>query len=313
MTTMTQDFCLTDQELADFKERGYAGPFKLYEPEEMNEQFQKLRPKLLSLKNSIYNVGNNKPEHSSISNYDRHLDVAFLADHISRPEITDRVASTLGSDILCWRSEFFPKYPGSEGTDWHQANNFSAVTSSKKPQIEWTDGPRFQGALTVWTAFTESTIANGCLQFIPGTHNTMYYDETKNLKYNEEIIDQMEKDGSKRGFFGYDYRQLQVDPDWKPDESKAVSMVMKPGEFIIFWSTLMHASHPHTSGDMRLGYTVRYLPTSAKVFPYSTSLEEYGGKGSLENYGAVLVSGKDTYKHNKYRTETTLGHPFTTR
>lgn len=314
MSTLTKDFRFTEQELSDFKERGYAGPFTLYEEEEMNEYWRKLRPKLLNRKYSIYNTGQGAPELSSISNYDRHLDIEFLANHISQPGIIDRISGILGDDILCWRSEFFPKYPGDEGTDWHQANNFGAVAGDRKPQIEWTEGKRFQGALTVWTAFTESTIENGCLQFIPGTHNTMYYDESKKLDYDEAIFNQKEKDGKKRGFFGYDYRQLQIDPNWRPDESKAVSAVMRPGQFIIFWSTLMHASHPHTGKeDMRMGYTVRYLPTSAKIFPYSKSLEEYGGKGSLENYGAVLVSGRDTYKHNKIRTETTRGFPFITR
>lgn len=312
--SLTQDeFKFSQAELNQFDQLGYAGPFTLYEPDEMKEHFRKVRPKLLSRKHSVYNVDKNLPALSIISNYDRHLDIEFLADHISRPEIVDRISGILGPDILCWRSEFFPKYPGSEGTDWHQANNFSAVTASKKPQIEWTEGPRFQGALTVWTAFTESTVENGCLQFIPGTHKRMYYDETKALVHDESIVGTRVKDGQKRGFFGYDYRDLQIDPNWRPDESKAVSMAMEPGQFIIFWSTLMHASHPHTGGSMRLGYTVRYLPTSAKVFPYSTSLEEYGGKGSLEHYGAVLVAGTDKYQHNTLRTETTLGYPFTTR
>lgn len=313
MASITNGFKLSERELFEFEERGYAGPFTLYEPGEMEAQFKKLRPKLMSRKNSVYNVNNDLPALSVIANYDRHLDIEFLAKHISRPEIIDRVSGILGPDILCWRSEFFPKYPGSEGTDWHQANNFSAVTASKKPQIEWTEGPRFQGALTVWTAFTESTVENGCLQFIPGTHKKMYYDETKRLPFDESIVDKLDKDGHKRGFFGYDYRDLQIDPDWRPDESQAVSMVMKPGQFIIFWSTLMHASHPHTGGSMRLGYTVRYLPTSAKVFPHSVSLDEYGGQASLENYGAVLVAGEDTYRHNAIRTETTLGYRFTTR
>jgi len=49
----------------------------------------------------------------------------------------------------------------------------------------------------------------------------------------------------RRGFYGYDYRQLQKDPNWSPDESQAKSMVMRQGQAVMFWSTIMHASHPH--------------------------------------------------------------------
>ncbi|MFH9663534.1 phytanoyl-CoA dioxygenase family protein [Streptomyces sp. NPDC017248] len=70
---------------------------------------------------------------TNISNYDRHLDSTFLADHICRPEIVDRVRSVLGPDVLNWRTEFFPKYPGDEGTDWHQADTFA--NASGQPQI----------------------------------------------------------------------------------------------------------------------------------------------------------------------------------
>ena len=61
----------------------------------------------------------------------------------------------------------------------------------------------------------------------------------------------MFEEDKKRGFFGYDYRELQIDPNWKPNEEDAVSMEMKAGQFIIFWSTLMHASHPHTGSTKK--------------------------------------------------------------
>jgi non-haem Fe2+, alpha-ketoglutarate-dependent halogenase len=305
-------FSLTNEELEKFHQLGYAGPFSLYEPGEMEENFKRLRPQLIDSRNAIYKGEQGISGVTNISNYDRHFDVPFLAEHICRPEIVDRVNSILGHDLLCWRSEFFPKYPGDEGTDWHQAGTFANVASSKKPQIEWPKESNGRGTITVWTAFTESTIDNGCMQVIPGTHRTIYYDENKKMEYDATKINQVAKDGTKRGFFGYDYRQLQVDPNWKPDESKAVSMVMRPGQFIIFWSTLLHASHPHSgkTPHMRLGFAARYLPTCVKVYPYSDTLDEFGGKANLEKYGVVLVSGKDKYNHNKILTHTVNGVPF---
>lgn len=311
----TSSFSLTNEELEQFHQNGFIGPFDLYEENEMAANMHALRPKLLNTKNAVYAHKSAVSGNTNLANYDRHLDVDFLGEHITRPQIVDRVSSILGPDVLCWRTEFFPKYPGDEGTDWHQADNFSNVAGSKHPQILWPEDSQFGGTITVWTAFTSATLENGCLQFIPGSHKTMNYDESKTMAYDPDTINSVEKNGVKRGFFGYDYRQLQKDPDWVPDESSAVSQVMRQGQFIIFWSTLMHASHPHNGAtdQMRLGFAARYVPTSVRVYPYSESLAEFGGTASLDKFGNVLVSGRDEYQHNRFATHTVNGYRFQTR
>lgn len=309
----TRDFAFTPAELAGFHERGFAGPFTLYQPDEMKAQWRRQRLLLLDRSQAIYQDGAAISGATNIANYDRHMDSDFLADHICRPEIVDRVSSVLGPDVLCWRTEFFPKYPGDEGTDWHQADTFA--NASGTPQILWPEAADFGGTITVWTAFTEANEDTACLQFIPGTHRTMFYDETKRMHYDPNQNANVEKEGVKRGFFGYDYRQLQIDPHWKPDESKAVSMVMRPGQFIMFWSTLMHASRPHAgkTDEMRMGFAARYVPSSVKIYPDTDAIEEYGGRVSLEKYGAVLVSGTNEFNYNRIATQTTRGKQFITR
>lgn len=309
------DFSLSPEELKQFHRDGYIGPFDLYQQDEMAAKLQALRPRLINTRKAIYSQDKAVSGITNLANYDRHLDVDFLAEHITRPEIVDRVASILGRDTLCWRTEFFPKYPGDEGTDWHQADNFSNVAGSKHPQIVWPEDAEFGGTITVWAAFTEASVENGCLQFIPGTHRTMNYDESKTMDYQADSINKLEKDGVRRGFFGYDYRQLQKDPNWKPDESNARSMVMRQGQFIIFWSTLMHASHPHSglTEQMRLGFAARYLPTSVRVYPYSNTLQEFGGEASLDKFGCVLVSGEDRFRHNRFVESTCNGYRFPLR
>ncbi len=308
----TRRFALSPDELETFRRQGYFGPFTVYEVDEMRSAWRRERLQMLDRSQAAYPHDGALDGNTNIGNYDRHLDMNFLADHISRPEIVDRVTSVLGPDVLCWRTEFFPKYPGDEGTDWHQADTFA--NASGQPQILWPDEVKeFGGTITVWTAFTESNHRTGCLQFIPGTQESMFYDETKQMSYDPDAINQTEKDGVRRGFFGYDYRELQVDPDWKPDESKAVPMVMRPGEAILFWSTLMHASLPHSgeTDEMRLGFAARYVPSAVRVYPDTDEIEEYGGKVPLDRYGAVLVSGRDGYHHNRLVQQTTRGHAFT--
>lgn len=303
-------FSLSPDELKLFHERGYTGPFKVYEIEEIKRAWKRERLALLDRSNAVYQCDAAPPGSTDISNYDRHLDSTFLAEHICRPEIVDRVASVLGPNVLCWRTEFFPKYPGDEGTDWHQADTFA--NASGAPQIVWPNDVGFGGTITVWTAFTEANEETACLQFIPGTHREMNYDENNRMDYDPSQINRKAKQGTQRGFFGYDYRQLQIDPHWTPDESRAVSMVMRPGEAILFWSTLMHASHPHLgkSREARMGFAARYVPTQVHVYPDTTEIEEYGGKVELAKYGAVVVAGKNDYTHNRIATHTTRGEPF---
>ena len=309
-TVNNREFSLSPEELEDFRKNGYAGPFTLYKPEEIKEIWKKERLNILDRDNAIYDDGKTLDAITNISNYDRHLDNEFLAKHICRPEIVDRMVSMMGEDLLCWRTEFFPKYPGDDGTDWHQVDTFEF--SSGEPQLKWPENDDFGGTITVWTALTDTTKDTACLQFIPGTHHEMFYDETKSPEYNPEETTNLEKDGVSRSFFGYDYRDFQIDPNWKPDESKAVSMEMKAGQFIMFWSTLMHASHPHKgkTDEMRLGFAARYVPTKVKVYDGIENVKELGGEILLEKYGCVLVAGEDKYRHNVIKTETTKGVPF---
>jgi non-heme Fe2+,alpha-ketoglutarate-dependent halogenase len=306
-----KQFSLTDEELKQFKEQGYLGPFDLYSKKEAKNLWKNIRIKLSDRSNNIYSDVESSSGATNLSNYDRHFDIQELSNHISRPEIVDRVSDILGNNVMCWRTEFFSKYKGDEGTDWHQSSDFSHA--SGKPQFEWNDEEEHSGGtITVWCALTNVTKKNGALQVIPGTHKKMNYDETKTMDYDPNTINKKVKDKIKRGFFGSDYRQLQIDPNWKPEEEKAIAFEMKAGQFIIFWSTLMHASYPHTSTekDIRMAYVGRYLPNKVKVYPEMKILKEYGGAVDLSKHGSVQVSGKDEHNHNKMKTENIYGVPF---
>lgn len=310
-TTESPSYELTDDQIKQFKEQGFLGPFDLYDRKAVKALWSTVQRKVMDRENCIYAEGDGLSGATNIVDYDRHFDIPELSKHICHPGIVERVRSLLGNDVFAWRSEFFAKHKGDEGTDWHQASNF-AHASGKKQLIWPEDIDHLGGTITVWTAFTNSTKKNGCLQLMPGTHKQMYYDESKGMEYDAEVINKKQKNSVKRGFFGYDYRQLQIDPDWRPDESKAFPVEMKAGQFIIFWSTLMHASYPHRSSqnDPRLGYVCRYVPTSVQVYPDTDVLSEYGATVPLEKYGAVLVSGEDKFKHNRVATCNVHGTPF---
>src|SRR5260370_21604407 len=103
-------FALTPEQVAQFETQGYLKPFKVYEPEEMKTLWRRERLRLIDRTHAVYQEEAAQAGNTNISNYDRHLDSSFLADHICRPQIVDRLVNILASDILCWRTEFFPKY-----------------------------------------------------------------------------------------------------------------------------------------------------------------------------------------------------------
>ncbi|SJN55368.1 Phytanoyl-CoA dioxygenase (PhyH) [Vibrio ruber DSM 16370] len=302
---------LTEEQLESFRKNGYIGPLTIYSPEEMTELWNNIRRQLPDRSHAAY-PSDSYGAATNISNYDRHLDIDLLSKHVTNPRIVAPVSSILGEDVLCWRTEFFPKYPGDEGTDWHQADTFA--NASGKPQILWpgeTEDSFGKGTLTVWTAFTDATIENGCLEIMPGTHNQLNYDESKSMGYQEDIINGIEKSGKNRGFFGYDYRELQIDPNWSPDENQAVPLEMKAGQCVIFWSTLMHASYPNTSTkNYRMGFATRYAPSEVEIYPNTDVVHEYGGTIPLDNFGCVIVSGKNQNDRNRVVTHNLLGSPF---
>src|SRR5690606_38527052 len=94
---------------------------QIYDPEDMNDITKKLRYSLLDRTNSIYEFNEDISEINDRANYDRHLDVPFLKDHVKHPKIVDKLTDILGENVLCWRSEWFTKYVGDNGTNWHQA------------------------------------------------------------------------------------------------------------------------------------------------------------------------------------------------
>lgn len=287
-----------DEEKQQFEERGFIGPFKLWEPEVMTAWWKEQRLALLDPANTARATFDNP------LNYDRHLDIPGLSRLVSEPAIVRRFQNLIGPDVLCWRTEFFPKNPGDSGTGWHQVETY-AIGEAAKGMLEPTQ--RSNGVpmeLTAWVAFTEATKENGCMKLLPGSHRTWYYDEKAKLKW----------DGARaqNTFFGYDYGELRIDKQWNPDEQNVTHVEMRPGEFIIFTARCVHGSNPNTSRRQRMGYAIRVVPTHVQVYGGMTQFDEFGHHFDLSRHGCVLVAGRDEYGHNRIARENAWGEPFAT-
>jgi ectoine hydroxylase-related dioxygenase (phytanoyl-CoA dioxygenase family) len=119
----------------------------------------------------------------------------------------------------------------------------------------------------VWLAFTPANLLNGCMKFMPGSH-------VEQLEHR----DTFDKDNLlSRG------QEIAV----KVDESRGVPAILKPGQASLHHVLLAHGSAPNRSGDRRIGFAIRYIPTHVR--------QAVGTRDS-----ATLVRGVDTWHHFEY-------------
>jgi len=280
-----------------FEQQGFIGPFKLWEPETMKEWWKEVRIALLDPRNTERAAFDNP------INYDRHLDIPALSKLITEPAIVRRFQNLIGPDILCWRTEFFPKNPGDRGTGWHQVETYAIgeATHGMLDATQHSHGVPME--LTAWVAFTEAKKENGCMKLIPGSHRRWYYDEKAKIKWDDSR--------KENTFFGYDYSELRIDKNWDPDKQDVKHVEMNPGEFIIFTARCVHGSNPNASRKQRMGHAIRVVPTHVKVYGDMTRFDEFGHRFDLSRHGCVVVGGADQYGHNRLARSNAWGDQFT--
>ncbi|AXB41486.1 hypothetical protein A4R43_02220 [Amycolatopsis albispora] len=278
---------LTAEQVESFNENGFLGPFDLYAEDEA--------PLVWSQAMIDMVTSENKPHDSTIINYDRHLDCEALSRHIAHPAIVHKLRSLMDNDIMCWKTHIFEKEPGDSGTGWHQVEAFTVYNESETrsyPSLRYTEeSTAATRELFVWTAFSETDKAHGCLRFLPGSHKQSY--NVENKSHN-----------------GYDYAELKLDKDWDPNSHEIVDMELKPGQFVIFLDKCVHGSHPNVSADKRVGLVSRYIPPSVRVYEHINRLSGFGDAIDLDYHGCVMVSGEDKYGHNRMYRENLNGFPF---
>ncbi|HEY0826729.1 MAG TPA: phytanoyl-CoA dioxygenase family protein [Bacilli bacterium] len=213
---------LSKEQVLQYLREGYLGPFTLCSPEEMAEIREVLLREVLYKPSVIQR----DPLQS------RHLDHSIVFELCSHPEITERMASIMGDDLILWRSHFFQKDPGSKDVPWHQDVN-------SWPMIE----PKLN--ITAWIAIDDAFIENSCVQIIPRSHTSVVphipVTETKAFYFGEES----------------DPRYVNV--------KDAVPMELKAGQFFLFNERMLHYSAPNTSDKRRIGLAARVTTPIVKV------------------------------------------------
>ena len=177
-----------------------------------------------------------------------HTAFPWLMDIARHPKILDAVEDLIGPNILLYLSTFWfknahdPRY-----VSWHQDSAYYGLDP--------------HDVITLWLAISDSGPANGCVRVLPRTHlgeafvHTETY-EADNLLARGQRIDEI-------------------------DDSSAVDLALKAGQFSMHHERLVHGSKANNSDDRRLGMSFTYLPTNVRC--------------SLEGRTAMLVRGEDEF------------------
>ncbi|HYB08350.1 MAG TPA: phytanoyl-CoA dioxygenase family protein [Alphaproteobacteria bacterium] len=179
-----------------------------------------------------------------------HLRLAALMKVATLPRILDAVEDLIGPDILLFTSTLWPK-DGGDGryVSWHQDSAYFGFDRHDE--------------VTAWVAVTASHRGNGCVRVMPGSHLGPDYEHEETLAKENMLIR------------GQTIHGL--------DESRAVNLELRPGQFSLHHERMAHGSLPNASSDRRIGYALFYIPTHVR--------------STLGRRTALLVRGKDEYGH----------------
>jgi non-heme Fe2+,alpha-ketoglutarate-dependent halogenase len=180
-----------------------------------------------------------------------HLLFTWLGDLVRSDRIVDAIEDLYGPNLLCWTTNFFIKEARNPAfVSWHQDSTYWGLD---KPDV-----------VTAWVALTPSNKANGAMEFIPGSHTRDQIPHRDTFAKNNLLT---------RG------QEVAVEVD----ASKTVAITLEPGEISLHHVRLVHGSPPNPSNDRRIGFAIRYIPTT---------VAQVAGEDS-----ATLVRGVDTHRH----------------
>lgn len=134
---------------------------------------------------------------------------------------------------------------------------------------------------TVWIAATDSTRANGCLRFIPGSH----------LAREAGDHDRTHKPGE---YFAGSLAASEF------DESKAVDVELQAGQMVVFDVFAVHGARANNGTQARGGYSLRFMRCTSVFLHDAAQDREKVGYGH-ETRALMLARGEDKTGRNDFR------------
>ncbi|WP_234859401.1 phytanoyl-CoA dioxygenase family protein [Aquimarina aquimarini] len=308
---------LTQSQIEKFSESGVHGPFRVIDQKEAkklagesDDLFKNHFHKTTLFGDDILDSLKAFDDYSiNYLGYFQGSKYQKLWNVLVHPKIAQPLQSILGDDLLCWRSQFFEKKPGQEGTFWHQTGTFRE--SDGKPKLEPTQPTHPALAqLTVWIALRDTNKKTGCLRVVEGSFTDGRFERIvtniqddllgylMSLPYSE-IIKTLKTIWYTTGNFKKAQLIFEKIKRTIPSLFENITirdLEMKAGEAIIFTSLNTHASYANTSDDqIRLALAGRYTRSDVHIFKHeSTSILPTKGGGisyDVHNEPSIPVAG----------------------
>ncbi|MEM7030436.1 MAG: phytanoyl-CoA dioxygenase family protein [Chloroflexota bacterium] len=159
-------------------------------------------------------------------------DDPFWIRLVSDGRLLDIAEQLVGPNIGLFAADYIAKPPGDgRKIAWHQDGSY------------WPLEP--MTVVTLWVAFTTSTPENGCVRIIPGTQHMRLQERDPNVVEEDVMLIGMDQD--------------------LVDESRAVDIVLEPGDVSLHHPQILHGSNANTSQHWRRGGTYQYIPTTTRI------------------------------------------------
>lgn len=168
---------------------------------------------------------------------ERHLDSSHVLALCKDPFLLTILREFLGDRFLLWRSEIWVSKPGDKTIPfWHQDRYANFLKGSGK-------------LMTAYIALTELNERNG-MEYIPN----LYVEEGQVCIAEREL-----------GIIRIAGNHQFIVP--KQLECKAVSVNLKPGEFVLFDERFIHRSIKNQGTSDRISIAVRFVQDNVEVLP----------------------------------------------
>lgn len=209
---------LNDTQMQKYKDDGYLAPLPAIDASSAAEARRRL--------DAVEQIAGGKLNKDLV--FKPHLYLKWASDIVHHPAILDAVESIVGPDILCWSSRLFIKDPHDGGfISWHQDAAFWGLSDSDQ-------------IVTAWVALAPTTVENGAMKVVPGTHKRAVEHHKVGAASNMLM------------------RGQEIDVD--VDENDAVHLILKSGEMSLHHNRIFHGSDANISETRRIGFAIRYIP-----------------------------------------------------
>lgn len=150
------------------------------------------------------------------------------------PEIVERVAALIGSQLHMFGSKFFPMLPhGGTSTGWHQDNHYFGTNSDR--------------VISCGIYLEDTDRSNACLKLVPKSH----------------LSGDLVEHGGGQGTFSHG--------DWaEVDEAQAVHVECVGGTVVLFSANTLHGATTNNSDRSRYSTAWHYIPADLDLesFPF---------------------------------------------